>query len=159
MSMTKISIRPMQAQHVDACARLVIATPLWGERYGVTYNGVRARLESGLANGGDMYVALTGAMVVGLVWFARRGAFARSGYIRVVGVRADCRGRGVGTQLMDFVEEALFAEDDNIFLLVSAFNEGAQRFYRRRGYEQVGVLTDYARLGIDEFIFRKWRPE
>ncbi|GEM_PF-152309 len=156
--MTQISIVPLQAQHVDACARLMVALPLWGESYGVTYDAARVRFESGPADSADVYVALVEDEMVGFGWFVRRGAFARSGYIRLLGVRADWQGRGVGTQLMDFTEETLFAEDKDIFLLTFAPNEGAQRFYRQRGYEQVGVLTDYSGPGIDECIFRKRRP-
>jgi len=132
--------------------------PLWSEHYGVDYEAARARFASGLADGADIYVALAGDEVVGFLWFARRGAFARSGYVRLLGVRADWQGQGVGTQLMDFAEEMLFAEDDNTFLLTYAPNEAAQRFYRHRGYEQVGVLFQYSGSGIDELIFRKRRP-
>ena len=156
--MAQISILPMRAQHIDVCARLMVALPLWGESYGIDYHAARARFESGVADAADVYVALVEDAVVGFVWFAQRGAFARSGYIRLLGVRADWQGRGVGTQLMDFAEEMLFAEDKDIFLLAFAPNEGAQRFYRRRGYEQVGALTEYSGPGIDEFIFRKRRP-
>ena len=151
------SILPLQAEHIDACARLVAATPLWSECYGVGYYSARARFEAALS--AEVFVALCEDVVVGFVWFAQRGAFTRSGYICLLGVRPDRQGHGVGTQLMTFAEKRLFATDDDIFLLVSSFNERAQRFYHRRGYEKVGVLIDYVRPGIDEFIFRKRRPE
>ena len=159
MSMMQISISPMQAQHIDACARLMVSLPLWSESYGVDYHAARERFESGLADGADVCVALADDVVAGFVWFVRRGAFGRSGYVRLLAVRADWQGHGVGTQLMDFVEEVLFAEDDDVFLLTFAPNEGAQRFYRHRGYERVGVLTEYSGPGIDELIFRKRRPQ
>ena len=59
---------------------------------------------------------------------------------------------------MDFAEEALFAEDKDVFVLAFAPNEAAQRFYRRRGYEQIGGLDKYSGPGVDELIFRKRRP-
>ena len=156
--MTQISIAPMQAQHVDACARLMVSLPLWSQTYGVDYPAARARFASGLEDGADVYVGLAEDAVVGFLWFVRRGAFARSGYVRLLAVETDWQGRGVGTQLMDFAEEILFAEDRDIFLLTFAPNEAAQRFYRRRGYEQVGVLVQYSGPGVDEVVHRKRRP-
>lgn len=48
MSMTKIFILPMQGQHVEVCARLVVARPLWGERYDVTSDAPPVRFEDEL---------------------------------------------------------------------------------------------------------------
>ena len=153
-----VSVVPMQVEHTEACARVVAETPLWRKHYGVSHHAARTRFEAGIALSAEIFVALCADVVVGFVWFARRGAFTRSGYISLLGVRPDRQGRGVGTQLMAFAEERLFATDDNIFLLVSSFNERAQRFYHRRGYEKIGVLIDYVRPGIDEFVFRKRWP-
>ena len=155
--MTRILILPMQAGHVDGCARIVATTPLWSERYGIDYSAARTRFRSGMVEAASLYVAQRKVEVVGFVWLSLRGAFTRSGYICLLGVRSDFQGCGVGTKLMDFAEELLFADDDNVFLLVSGFNESAQRFYRNRGYEKVGMLADYVRPGIDEFIFQKRR--
>jgi ribosomal protein S18 acetylase RimI-like enzyme len=42
-----------------------------------------------------------------------------------------------------------------VFLLTSDFNEDAQAFYRRLGYQQVGAIPDYVVPGITELIFYK----
>ena len=153
------TVLPLQSEHIDGCARLMAGLPLWHEHYAVNEEGARARFAAGLAEGADIRVALAGDEVVGFVFFLRRGVFGRSGYIRLLGVRADWQAQGVGTQLMDVAEAACFAEARDVFLFVSAFNEAAQRFYRHRGYGQVGVITDYVQPGVDELIFRKRRPE
>jgi len=157
--MTQISIAPLEAQHVDACARLMVSLPLWSDSYQVDYAAARARFESGVADNADLYVAIVDDTIVGFLWFVRQGAFARSGYVRLLGVATGWQGRGVGTRLMDFAEEILFADDKDVFLLTYAPNQAAQRFYRRRGYEQVGVLAKYSGPGVDELIHRKRRPE
>jgi ribosomal protein S18 acetylase RimI-like enzyme len=155
-----VCIAALAADQVDACAELMVSLPLWCDSYEVGLQGARARFQSGVDDGADVYVALAEDEVVGFLWFVRRGAFDRSGYVRLLGVGTDWQGCGVGTQLMDFAEEILFAEDKDVFVLAFAPNKAAQHFYRRRGYEQVGTLDKYSGPGpgVDELIFRKRRP-
>lgn len=52
-----------------------------------------------------------------------------------IGVKADCRGRGIGRMLMDYIHAWAGAQGaDTIELNVHAFNSGAIRFYRKLGY-------------------------
>ncbi len=83
----------------------------------------------------------------------RGGAFGRSDYLRLIGVRADCAGQGIGAALLSEVEARATSRD--LLLLVSDFNEGAQRFYRRMGYEQIGAIPGYVLPDVTELIFRK----
>ena len=50
---------------------------------------------------------------------------------------ADCQGQGVGGRLFDLGFAFLQEHFDAIYLSVYAENEGAQRFYRRRGFEKI----------------------
>ena len=47
------------------------------------------------------------------------------------------------------------AQSSDLILLVSDFNEGAQRFYKRMGYEQIGAIPGYVLPDVAELIFRK----
>ena len=47
------------------------------------------------------------------------------------------------------------AKSRDLFLLTSDFNEGAQRFYRRMGYTQIGAIPSYVVPDVTELIFRK----
>ena len=149
-----LTIRPLTSDDVLDCARWVAETPLW-QRYGVTETSFRERLKDGLANGAAIYVAEHAGEVAGFVWFVERGAFNRSGYVQLIGVRPGERSQGVGRTLMEFAEKEMFARTRDIFLLVSDFNVEAQRFYQRLGYRQVGVLEDYVVRGVSELIFWK----
>jgi len=42
-----------------------------------------------------------------------------------------------------------------MFICVSSFNPGAQRFYRNLGYEVVGELKDFLVNGHSEILLRK----
>jgi ribosomal protein S18 acetylase RimI-like enzyme len=76
-------------------------------------------------------------------------------FVRALGVRRDVRGKGIGTELLAFAEERMFRLKPLLFMLVSDFNEGAQRLYRRLGYERVGAIPDYKKPGIGEYILMK----
>jgi ribosomal protein S18 acetylase RimI-like enzyme len=152
-----LTLRPATAADIPDCARWVAETPLW-QRYGVTETSFRERLHDGLAHGATIYVATRAGQVLGFVWFVERGAFNRSGYIQLIGVRPGARSQGAGRALMEFAEKEMFARTRDIFLLVSDFNIDAQRFYQRLGYRQVGVLEDYVVRGVSELIFWKRQP-
>jgi ribosomal protein S18 acetylase RimI-like enzyme len=75
--------------------------------------------------------------------------------VRSVAVAPDAQHQGVGGRLMDEAEAAILGSGPNVFLLVSSWNTGAQRFYERRGYRRIGELADYIRRGITEVVYRK----
>ncbi len=139
---------------IPACAQWIAETPLW-QRYRVTEQSIAERLRAGLADGATIYVADDAGEVLGFLWLVERGAFNRSGYIQLIGVRPGARGRGVGRALMEFAEARVFAQGRALFLLVSDFNTDAQRFYQRLGYQQAGALEDYVIPGVSELIFWK----
>jgi [ribosomal protein S18]-alanine N-acetyltransferase len=147
-------IRPLLSGDVPALARLMAGDPLW-QRYGVTEEAAARRLREGFAAGATIAVAEIDGEPVGFVWYVARGAFNRSGYIMLIGVQGDARGTGVGRALMEQAEGALFAHSADVFLLVSDFNQAAQAFYGRLGYEQVGMIPDYVVPGVAELVFRK----
>lgn len=103
----------------------------------------------------DVHVALADKQLVGVLVLFLKGVF--KGYIATIAVHPDWRGRGVGTQLLQFAEERCFAVSPNVFLLVSSFNTGAQRLYQRLGYERVGELPDFVIRGYSEILMRKTR--
>ena len=58
-----------------------------------------------------------------------------------IAVRADERGRGIGTELMHFAERWAIEQHRTVMILdVSAANDGALRFYERLGYRTYGLL-------------------
>ncbi|MFN8473464.1 MAG: GNAT family N-acetyltransferase [Anaerolineae bacterium] len=149
-----IHIAPITPDTLPACAALMAATPLW-QHYGVTRQGAAATLMKALQEGGQCIVALEGETVAGFVLYYPRGAFARSGYIRLIGVAPQRQSHGVGERLMAAAEAVMGAVSSDVFLLVSDFNVRAQSFYRRHGYAQVAALPDYVIPGVSELLFWK----
>ena len=148
----------MLLNDVADIARWVAATPLW-QRYGVTADAFAQRLRDGVASRATLYVAENDHAVVGFLWLAERGAFNRSGYVQLIGVRPGERGSGVGRALMQFAEAQTFAQGRDLFLLTSDFNTAAQKFYERLDYHCVGKLDDYVIAGVSELIYWKRRKQ
>jgi ribosomal protein S18 acetylase RimI-like enzyme len=147
-----ITVRPLAPTDIPGIAHWVAATPLW-QRYDVTELGFAERLSQGLAEGATIFVAERAGEALGFLWLVARGAFNRSAYVQLIGVRPESRTGGVGRALMQFAEARASSRD--LFLLVSDFNTEAQAFYARLGYAQVGKLDDYVIPGVSELIFCK----
>lgn len=115
--------------------------------------------ESGLAMLGDAsrerHAAVLGDELVGFVVLLMQGALV--GYLQTICVAPEQRGSGIGRALMDHAEALVFARYSNLFLMVSDFNEPAQRFYAQLGYETIGVIRDYLIAGRGEILMRKTR--
>ena len=103
----------------------------------------------------EVYIALDPSgdaepRVVGFTILIMQGAFV--GYIQSVAVHEDCRGRGIGTALIEFAERRILRETPNVFICASSFNPAARRLYERLGYQVVGELTDYIVRGHSEIL-------
>jgi ribosomal protein S18 acetylase RimI-like enzyme len=101
----------------------------------------------------EIYVAHRGDEVVGFAVLIMQGAFV--GYIQTIGVMPEWRNRGIGTHLVQFAEERIFADFPNVFMCVSSFNKDALRLYERLGYEIVGEIKDLIVPGHSEILLRK----
>jgi GNAT superfamily N-acetyltransferase len=147
-------IRPMTESDISTLATWLVELPLM-KRYDLMVERAAANFESGMARGDWLFAADGDSPACGFAWAMPRGAFGRSPYLRLIGVRADTVGKGVGALLLGEIERRAAEEAKDLFLLVSDFNQDAQRFYRRHGYEQVGALPDYVLPNVSELIFRK----
>jgi ribosomal protein S18 acetylase RimI-like enzyme len=103
----------------------------------------------------ESYVQMVNNEVSGVVIIQKQGPFP--GYIKVIAIVPNWRGKGYGRQLLEFSEERIFRDYPNVFLCVSSFNLNAQDFYRKMGYDRVGELKDYLIEGQSEILLRKTR--
>ena len=146
-----MNIRPLNAEDVTVVAAWVVTIPLW-QRYGASADVLAQRLLMALDT--DLILtADTDDQAVGLAWCVPKGGFGRSAYLRMLGVRPDQAGGGVGAALLSALEATVASHD--LFLLTSDFNVDAQRFYQRQGYEQIGAIPGYVLPDVTELIYRK----
>lgn len=102
---------------------------------------------------GELYVVYFDGRIAGCVLLEMNGTLR--GFIRALCMDKTVRGKGIGSRVLAYMENLIFESYPNVFLFADSFNEDAIRFYRRQGYEQVGLMKDYAVKGVDEIIFRK----
>jgi ribosomal protein S18 acetylase RimI-like enzyme len=155
-SSMSITVRPMTAEDIAPASAWMVTIPLW-QRYGLTVDAA-ARMFLAAQASADVLLAADHAVsgpLTGFAWCMPRAAFGRSAYLRLIGVRPDCTGLGIGAALLDAVEDRARAASDDLFLLVSDFNADAQRFYRRHGYEQIGAIPGYVLPDVTEILMRK----
>jgi len=91
----------------------------------------------------------------GLAWFLRAGTLGAGGYLRLLAVVPDATGEGIGAVLLAAFEAEVTRESRHAFLLVSDFNDGAQRFYERHGYARVGSIPGFVLPEVSEVVYWK----
>jgi len=145
-----LAIRPLSGDaEARRCAEMMCSTEPWitiGRTFEESLDIVKDPTR-------EVYVADDDGRIHGFIILNMRGAFV--GYIQTVCVDAEARGGGIGTRLVEFAEERIFADTPNVFLCVSSFNPRARQLYERLGYELIGELTEYLIPGASEFLMRK----
>lgn len=150
-----LHIVPLAERDVEPCATIMAESGLWA-RYSIDLGAARTLWRDAFTTGAVVFVARRGAATCGFAWYIPRGAFGLSGYLKLLGVRSESRGAGIGSALLQHVEDRARADGQrDMMLLVSAFNHQAQRFYEAHGYRHVGTIPAYVCPGIDELIFVK----
>jgi GNAT superfamily N-acetyltransferase len=150
----EVMIRPMLPADIPVLVAWMVEAPLW-KRYNLTVEKAIANFEGGLARGEWLITAEADHQACGFAWAIPKGAFGRSPYLRLIGVQPDNAGSGIGAKLLNEIERMAVTISNDLFLLVSDFNDGAQRFYKRQGYEQIGAIPAFVVPDVTELIFRK----
>jgi [ribosomal protein S18]-alanine N-acetyltransferase len=147
-----MTFRELEESEVVRCAGWLTASEPW-----ITLGFDQAKSEWALRRATlEKWVAVDSEnMPIGIAVLNFSGPFV--GYLQILCVAPECRGEGVGSALIGFAQERIFARHSNMFLCVTDFNTDAQRLYARHGFEQVGRLDDFLVAGHAELLLRKTR--
>ncbi|HQU00455.1 MAG TPA: GNAT family N-acetyltransferase [Acidimicrobiales bacterium] len=137
---------------VTQCARLMSETDPW-HAMGFSEDECLATLT---ASDIVIHVVWDGGTVSAFLASLARGVVEEP-LIRIVCVRRELQGAGLGSHLLDFFESVLFPNAANLFLCVSETNVRAKVLYERRGYLAVGKFSDWIYPNQAEFLMRKTR--
>jgi len=148
-------IRPATPQDLQSLGPPLSQLALF-TAYGMDAAALSNRWIDGLARGDGLLIAEAKGQCLGLCWYLRRGVFGSAGYLRTLALVPEALGKGVGPLLLDAYEKGCDTPSGGWFLLTSDFNQGAQRFYQRHGYSEIGRLPGFAVPHVTELIF--WKP-
>jgi ribosomal protein S18 acetylase RimI-like enzyme len=101
-----------------------------------------------------VYISKLGGENCGVIIMQDKGV-AGSPYIKSLAVDSRFRNHGIGKDLLKFAEDQYRSTSKHLFLCVSSFNEGAQKFYMESGFSQVGEFEDYIVAGYSELLLYK----
>ena len=76
----------------------------------------------------------------------------------LIAVHPDWQGQGIGTSMMDYIEQTLSQQGERILLVETsglASFQNTQKFYFKCGYEQEARIREFYQAGEDKIIFRK----
>ena len=84
--------------------------------------------------------------------------FLLGGFVSLLAVRPEARGKGIGQALMEHVAAQVFRSRAWLFVSCDAANARALSFYRKLGFTRVGRLPDLVKPKRVELLLRKGRP-
>lgn len=149
-----MSVRPLTAADLPCLAPALAALPLM-QRYGRDAARIAADLGAALGRGDGLLAWDEGGAARGLAWFLREGTLGMGGYLRLIAVAGAAQGAGAGAALLAAFEAEVSRASRHAFLLVSDFNEAAQRFYAGRGYARVGAIPGLVLPDVAELVYWK----
>jgi ribosomal protein S18 acetylase RimI-like enzyme len=92
---------------------------------------------------------------IGFYWLISQGAFHSFPYLHIIAVKEEYRGRGLGKEILQYIEAQVFAEHSKLFLVVADFNPRAKKLYEKLGYKEAGVIPDLYKAGVTEYLMMK----
>jgi ribosomal protein S18 acetylase RimI-like enzyme len=149
-----VRIRPVEAAEIPALAEALAALPLM-VRYRRDSAGLGRALAASHGRGEGLLAADDGGALRGVAWFLPAGTLGLGGYLKLIAVLPGGEGKGTGAALLRAFEAETARRSAHAFLLVSDFNEGAQRFYEREGYVRVGPLPGLVLPDVAEVVYWK----
>lgn len=84
-----------------------------------------------------------------------RHPWLRGPYIELLGISPAQRGKGIGKQVMAWVEAEAGRTANNLWVVASSFNQPALAFYASLGFQQIGPIPGLVRPEYDEILLRK----
>jgi GNAT superfamily N-acetyltransferase len=84
-----------------------------------------------------------------------RYPWLRGPCLELLAVFNDQQRRGLGREIMSWMQAQCPRTAPNIWTLTSSFNSGARLFYRSLGFSEIVPLPDLTSSGSDEILLRK----
>jgi ribosomal protein S18 acetylase RimI-like enzyme len=145
------AIRPYDTKDRTAIVAMLAGSEPW-KKLGYTDADWR-KLFDPLPAGREGFVIETNGTVAGFALL--RPKFLMGDYLELLVIAPSARGKGLGSVLLKYVEDIVFARMKNLFACVSDFNAEARKFYQKNGYQEIGPMPNFLIPGSAEILLRK----
>lgn len=146
-----IEIKKADVKDFGTLAKLISDDIAWS-RYGIDYETAFQLISTAED---EFYVARNDQEIIGFCTLRLNGVGNIGAYIRMIVVSETHRNKGIGKMLLNYVWNLVKEHIPNLFLICSTDNLGAQKFYEREGFKQVGILDGLVVPGHDEIMYWK----
>lgn len=151
--MNSLTIRPVSSKaEVSICAKMMANSSPWCLLY--------FSEEQCLANLSEpdvlIHIAEIAEKLIGFI-ATRATGIEGEPLLEYICIDSEYRSHGFGGQMLQFIEDTLFPNADNLYLFVSDINIRAIALYERAEYVRVGELPNYNLFGQTEYLYRKFR--
>ncbi|MEM1286142.1 MAG: GNAT family N-acetyltransferase [Pseudomonadota bacterium] len=110
------------------------------------------------SNTDSLWLTVDGPEPIAVAYAAPEPMTEGTWNLYLIAVHADWHGRGVGQELLRFVEQSLADQGQRLLLIetsgVPEFTR-TREIYRRAGYQEEARLRDFYQAGEDKIVFTK----
>ncbi len=86
---------------------------------------------------------------------AIRYPWLRGPYLELIAIFPDYQQRGLGTIILQWLEQQAKTTTTNLWVLVSSFNKVAKAFYFQQGFKEIGPIEGLVSTQSTELLLRK----
>ncbi len=84
-----------------------------------------------------------------------RYPWLRGAYIEMLGIFESYQRTGIGNEIIKWAEMQSKTESENLWVIVSEFNQNAVNFYERKEFVKIAAICGLIKPGFNELLYRK----
>lgn len=140
--------------YLDDCADALINSEL-GQQYFYNIEKAKSALVEGLQKEEILVAINNSGSCIGFIWYILEGSFHAYPYLHIIAIKEQYRSLGIGTKIIEHVENIFAEKYPKCFLVVADFNPKAQKLYKKIGYVEIGRIPDLYKKGVTEIHMMK----
>lgn len=152
-------IRPTTPEDAPALVELTRATGFFKPLEIEALEEVLQEYFDSMAEEGHLCVTLeAGTEILGFAYWAEAAMTDRTWYLWWIAVRKDQQGRGLGGELLRYVEADIRGREGRVVFIETGSKPlyaPTRQFYLRQGYTEEALLRDFYAEGDSMVIYRK----
>lgn len=151
-------IRPIQPEDTPALLSLAEATGLFDADSSEELRKILGDYFNGDIHHNHFWITDDDMGLVGVAYYAPERMTQGTWNLYLIAIHPDHQGKGRGTALLRYVEQALREHGERLLLVETSGLDSFERtraFYRKCGYEEEARVRDFYTTNEDKIVYRK----